>query len=186
MQSWRQRTAFEVNPELAFTTMHEGQPIPYGLVGELQREAIPLAGRSPSEALLAGRRRCKSRPPAAWVVTMDGLWLFSSAAGRPHNWSAARWPTLVPIGQGRSPRGPGGHRVRAERAGISRVTLRNVERGAPTVALGIYLELAVLVGLNLFGTDRAGLEDLADRSRDRLALLPERVRQSSRPVRDDF
>lgn len=74
----------------------------------------------------------------------------------------------------------------AERAGVTRVTLYKVERGAPTVALGIYFELAALVGIDLFGTDRRGLQDLLTRSQDRLALLPERVREPSRPVRDDF
>lgn len=74
----------------------------------------------------------------------------------------------------------------AERAGITRTTLHNVEHGKPTVALGIYFELAALVGLDLFGTDRRGLQDLVSRSRDRLALLPERVREPSKPVRDDF
>lgn len=74
----------------------------------------------------------------------------------------------------------------AQRAGITRVTLHRVERGAPTVAVGIYFELAALVGIDLFGKDRRGLQDLLSRSQDRLALLPERVREPSRPVRDDF
>lgn len=74
----------------------------------------------------------------------------------------------------------------AERAGVTRVTLYKVERGIPTVALGIYFELAALVGIDLFGTDRRGLQDLLTQSRNALALLPERVREPSRPVRDDF
>lgn len=74
----------------------------------------------------------------------------------------------------------------AQRAGITRVTLRNVEEGSPRVALGIYFELAVLVGIDLFGADRRGLADLVTRSRERLELLPERVRESGGPVRDDF
>lgn len=75
----------------------------------------------------------------------------------------------------------------AERAGITRVTLAKVERGTPTVALGIYFELAVLTGLELFGADdRGGLRDRLIRSRERLDLLPERVREPTRPVRDDF
>lgn len=39
VQSWRQRTVYEVNPELAFTTMHEGQPLPYGRRTQLGRDA---------------------------------------------------------------------------------------------------------------------------------------------------
>ena len=38
VQSWRQRTVYEVNPELAFMTMHEGEPIPYGRRTQLGRE----------------------------------------------------------------------------------------------------------------------------------------------------
>ena len=39
VQSWRQRTVFEVNPELALTTMNDGQPIGYGRRSQLGREA---------------------------------------------------------------------------------------------------------------------------------------------------
>ena len=74
----------------------------------------------------------------------------------------------------------------AERAGISVVTLRNIERGAPTVALGSAFEVATLVGLDLFGQDAEGLQAMAQRGRERLELLPARVRDRFRPVRDDF
>ena len=39
VQSWRQRTVYEVNPELAFTIMNEGQPISYPRRSQLGREA---------------------------------------------------------------------------------------------------------------------------------------------------
>lgn len=39
VQSWRQRSVFEVNPELAFTAMHDGQPVPYARRSQLGREA---------------------------------------------------------------------------------------------------------------------------------------------------
>lgn len=74
----------------------------------------------------------------------------------------------------------------AERAGISLVTLRNVERGVPTVAIGTVFEIATLVGLDLFGEDADGLDRMARQGRERLELLPARVRDRSRPVRDDF
>lgn len=53
VQSWRQRSVFEVNPELAFTNMNEGQPIRYGRRTQLGRDArrelielkLPGAGR---------------------------------------------------------------------------------------------------------------------------------------------
>ncbi len=74
----------------------------------------------------------------------------------------------------------------AERAGVSAVTVRKVERGDPTVSLGTAFEVATLLGIALFGADRAGLADLVERGRERLALLPARVREPTGAVRDDF
>ncbi len=74
----------------------------------------------------------------------------------------------------------------AERAGISRPTLRKIEQGDPTVALGTVFEVATLVGVPLFGADPSELGTLVRRSRDRLQLLPERVREPAEPVDDDF
>jgi transcriptional regulator with XRE-family HTH domain len=74
----------------------------------------------------------------------------------------------------------------AERAGISAVTLRNVERGVPTVGIGTVFELATILGIELFGADRQDLRRLVERGRDRLALLPSRVREPTGPVSDDF
>jgi transcriptional regulator with XRE-family HTH domain len=74
----------------------------------------------------------------------------------------------------------------AERVGISAVTLRNVERGVPTVGIGTVFEVATILGIELFGADREGLRSLAERGRDRLALLPSRVREPTGAVRDDF
>lgn len=74
----------------------------------------------------------------------------------------------------------------AERANISPVTLRKVERGDPTVALGTALEVATLVGVRLFGADRSQLMEVVAREQDRLALLPDRVRVPEREPHDDF
>jgi transcriptional regulator with XRE-family HTH domain len=74
----------------------------------------------------------------------------------------------------------------AERAAISVVTLRQVERGSPTVAVGTVFELAILVGLPLFGAaDRVQSIDVRDRARERLTLLPARVREPSTGTDDD-
>jgi transcriptional regulator with XRE-family HTH domain len=73
----------------------------------------------------------------------------------------------------------------AERAGVSRITVRAVEAGTPTVAIGTVFELATLLGIDLFGAP-AQLPELLARGRDRLALLPARVRESSAAVVDDF
>jgi hypothetical protein len=64
--------------------------------------------------------------------------------------------------------------------------LRNIERGAPTVGIGIVFEAATILGINLFGASRDELRSMVERGRDRLALLPARVRDPEGPVRDDF
>jgi transcriptional regulator with XRE-family HTH domain len=72
----------------------------------------------------------------------------------------------------------------AERAGVSPVTIRKVERGDPTVSLGVAFEVASLVGVPLVGesAERRSLD--ADRLGNRLAVLPKRVRP--RDVDDEF
>jgi transcriptional regulator with XRE-family HTH domain len=74
----------------------------------------------------------------------------------------------------------------AERAGISPTTLSKVERGELTVSLGVTFDVAALVGVPLFNEDRSRLSGDLDRTRDRLALLPQRVRKPSRSPNNDF
>jgi transcriptional regulator with XRE-family HTH domain len=74
--------------------------------------------------------------------------------------------------------------VMAERVFITRMTLRKVEHGDPTVSLGIYATVLFILGL----TPR--LAELADARTDELGLaleeerLPQRIRQSSKTARD--
>lgn len=64
----------------------------------------------------------------------------------------------------------------AERAFVSRATVRRVERGDPAVSMGIYASVLFVLGL----ADRIG--SLADAATDRMGLaleeerLPQRVR----------
>lgn len=74
----------------------------------------------------------------------------------------------------------------ADRAGISPTTLSKVERGDLTVSLGVAFDVAALVGVPLFNEDRSRLSGDLDRARDRLALLPQRVRKPSRSPNNDF
>jgi transcriptional regulator with XRE-family HTH domain len=74
----------------------------------------------------------------------------------------------------------------AERAGISPVTLRKIERGEPTVELGSAFEVATLLGIVLFASDRKELSTLVEHARTRLALLPARVRESAGRDHDAF
>lgn len=73
----------------------------------------------------------------------------------------------------------------AERTGVSDVTVRAAEKGAVTVAIGTVFEIASILGIDLFG-DPSALPQLVARGRERLSLLPARVRESSVPVDDDF
>jgi transcriptional regulator with XRE-family HTH domain len=73
--------------------------------------------------------------------------------------------------------------VMAERAFITRMTLNKVERGDPSVSLGIYSVVLFILGL----TPR--LAELADARSDELGLqleeerLPKRIRQSGKTAR---
>jgi transcriptional regulator with XRE-family HTH domain len=73
--------------------------------------------------------------------------------------------------------------IMAERAFITRMTLQKVERGDPSVSLGIYAVVLFVLGL----TPR--LADLADARSDELGLqleeerLPKRIRQSTKSAR---
>ena len=73
----------------------------------------------------------------------------------------------------------------ANRAHISLDTLRKIERGEPTVMIGSYFEVATLVGVELWEADRDNVERYRDRFRDRLALLPARIRPTNQESRDN-
>ena len=74
----------------------------------------------------------------------------------------------------------------AERAGVSINTIRKVEAGDMTVAIGTALDVAALLGIPLFHEDRGRVAVEADLTRARLALLPKRARPVTREVDDDF
>ena len=72
----------------------------------------------------------------------------------------------------------------ADRVGVTHTTIRKVERGDPTVALGTAFEAAAVVGVPLFHEDAARRAVEAGRLADRLAVLPRTVRAPA--VDDDF
>ncbi len=74
----------------------------------------------------------------------------------------------------------------AERLGVTPALVARIEKGSPAVAVGTILEAAVLCGVPLFDVAPDELAGVAERQRDRLALLPARVRSRPRPVSDDF
>lgn len=75
----------------------------------------------------------------------------------------------------------------ADRAGISRTTLSNIEKGAPGPEIGIVFEVASIVGIRLFDYDeRNSLKGQIARLDEKLTLLPNSVRHGPKQVDDDF
>ena len=73
-----------------------------------------------------------------------------------------------------------------ERAGISRVTLDNIEKGDPGSSIGLAFEVATLVRVKLFEADKNDLRRALKAADERIALLPKRTRPLNRTVDDDF
>lgn len=74
----------------------------------------------------------------------------------------------------------------AERAGISRLTVRKIEQGNPGTELGLYFEVAALLGIPLFAADSNKLTAIAHELEMQLALLPKRIDKESDEVFDEF
>ena len=74
----------------------------------------------------------------------------------------------------------------ADRAGISRATLQKIENGEMSCAVGSVFELATLVGVTLFESDSMPLSRHIEYTRDKVALLPQRIKTKPKAVRDDF
>jgi transcriptional regulator with XRE-family HTH domain len=74
----------------------------------------------------------------------------------------------------------------AERGGISRDLLYRIERGDPACGIGVVFEVAALLGIVLFQSDRDGLVVGRKMVEDRLALLPSRARSTKVQIDDNF
>ena len=74
----------------------------------------------------------------------------------------------------------------AERAGISVITLRKIERGDLSVAIGSVFEVATLLGVPLFTSDRRELDAVLGHAQRQLALIPSRIRGHSKVIDDAF
>jgi len=74
----------------------------------------------------------------------------------------------------------------ADRAGISRATLQKIENGEMSCAVGSVFEVATLVGVKLFEPDSTPLSKHIEHTRDKIALLPQRIKAKTKAVRDDF
>ena len=74
----------------------------------------------------------------------------------------------------------------AQRAGISLSTVKRLEKGDMTCAVGLVFEVALLVGIKLFGSDGHHIETLKERIEDKIALLPKTIRNIQKELDDDF
>jgi transcriptional regulator with XRE-family HTH domain len=74
----------------------------------------------------------------------------------------------------------------AERAGVSRTTLSNIEKGAAGPEIGIVFEVAAVAGVRLFDADERILQVENARLDEKLALLPRSVRPKLKEPDDDF
>ncbi len=74
----------------------------------------------------------------------------------------------------------------ASRIGIARSTLQLIERGKPSVAIGLVLEAATLTGVDLFVPEATTLASQIERVDDKLALMPGSIRVARHDVDDDF
>ena len=74
----------------------------------------------------------------------------------------------------------------ADRAGISRATLQKIEHGEMSCAIGLVFEVATLVNVKLFEPDNMPLLKHIEHTRDKIALLPQRIKTRKRVVHDDF
>lgn len=74
----------------------------------------------------------------------------------------------------------------ADRVGISRATLQKIENGELGCAVGLVFEAAALVGVKLFEPDNVPLSKHIEHTRDKIALLPQRIKATKKAVSDDF
>jgi len=74
----------------------------------------------------------------------------------------------------------------AERCHTSRATIRKIEQGSPGTEIGLYFEIANLLGIPLLAEDSGDLSEIQKRVDLELSVLPKRVRKSSEEVFDDF
>jgi DNA-binding XRE family transcriptional regulator len=74
----------------------------------------------------------------------------------------------------------------ADRVGISRTTLHNIERGASGSKIGLVFEAAALVGVRLFDQDALAPRTENARLAEKLTVLPKSVRTARTEDDDDI
>jgi len=74
----------------------------------------------------------------------------------------------------------------AQRAGLSRGLVHRIEKGDLGASIGAVFEAAAVVGVRLFDQDQRELTLKLAETAASVALLPQAVRTSTGPVKDDF
>jgi transcriptional regulator with XRE-family HTH domain len=74
----------------------------------------------------------------------------------------------------------------AERCGATRPTIRKIEQGSPATEIGLYFEVANILGISLFTEDPHELTAIQERVNLELSVLPQRIRKDTKDVFDDF
>ncbi|MFK8260541.1 helix-turn-helix transcriptional regulator [Erwinia sp. AnSW2-5] len=74
----------------------------------------------------------------------------------------------------------------AERVGISRGLLQRIEKGDLRCEIGVFFEVAAIVGVRLFDADENSLTRHLRHTEDKLALMPKSVRKKHKEIDDDF
>lgn len=73
-----------------------------------------------------------------------------------------------------------------ERAGISRDLLSRIEKADPACSIGVVFEVAALLGIDLFESDYSDLLIKNKLIKEKLTLLPQRVKNTVIEVDDNF
>ena len=74
----------------------------------------------------------------------------------------------------------------SERAGISRGLLQRIEKGDTGCEIGVFFEVATILGVELFASDEGKLSSYLASAEEKLTLLPKIVRKKVKKVDDDF
>ena len=140
-----------------------------GRGGEVWRSGCTAyRGRSSAPAQEAATNTAKSAIGASEVVVIMGRTYL------PHTEEAVRILGLEIAAARRQQRWTA--KELSERVGVTEKTLSKIERGDPSVGIGIFFEAAVIVGVLLFGVEAAELRGIMEQRQDRLAALPAYVR----------
>ena len=123
------------------------------------------------------------------MLMTDTTVIFGFMASRPRTYSRLTREALTLLGKqvrlARKGRRMSEHDL-AARVGIARSTLQRIEKGDPSVEIGLVLEAAVLTGVDLFVPEATTLAPRISRIEDKLALMPGSIRKTPHEIDDDF